>query len=132
MRLINAKTLKLELFNDPVPAHVPYAILSHTWSDDEVTFQDIQDLSIARSKAGFSKIAATCKKALAHDLDYVWVDTCCIDKSSSAELSEAINSMFRWYKNSLQCFAFLSDLPATGRAIILDEFRKCRWFTRAS
>ena len=75
MRLINAKTLKLELFNDPVPAHVPYAILSHTWSDDEETFQDIQDLSIARSKAGFSKLAATCKKALAHDLDYVWVDT---------------------------------------------------------
>lgn len=130
MRLINTQTFNLELFTDPVPAEVPYAILSHTWTDDEVTFEDMQDLSIARCKEGFSKVEATCQMAVKHGLQYAWVDTCCIDKSSSAELSEAINSMFRWYKNALLCYAFLSDLPAGKEAVVSDDFRECRWFTR--
>src|ERR1700733_5774134 len=107
MRLINTQTLELELFQDPVPKDLPYAILSHTWTEDEVTFDDMKDLSIAKSKKGFSKILSTCEMACDNGLQYAWVDTCCIDKSSSAELSEAINSMFRWYKHALVCFAFL-------------------------
>lgn len=131
MRLINVKTFKLEHFQDPVlPVDIPYAILSHTWADDEVTFQDMQDLSIASSKKGFAKIRATCEIAITYGLWYAWVDTCCIDKLSSAELSEAINSMFGWYKNALLCFAFLSDLPVDCQIEVSEDFRKCRWFTR--
>jgi hypothetical protein len=93
MRLINTSTLLLEDFTlRDIP---PYAILSHTWANDEVTFQDIlassPDLS---SKQGYTKIIETCRLAVEQGLGYAWVDTCCIDKSSSAELTESINSMF--------------------------------------
>jgi hypothetical protein len=90
----------------------------------------MEDLAIARTKNSFSKIEATCRTALDQGIHYVWVDTCCIDKSSSAELSEALNSMFRWYKNAIYCFAFLSDLPAGSQFRACDDVRKCRWFTR--
>jgi hypothetical protein len=129
MRLINVLTQKLEVFNDPVKK--PYAILSHRWEGDEVTFQDMQDLAIARKKvSSFSKIEATCRTALELGLHYVWVDTCCIDKSSSAELSEAINSMFHWYKNALYCLAFLSDVSAGSQFGASGDVGKSRWFTR--
>jgi hypothetical protein len=93
MWLINISTLKLEFFVDP--ENQKYAILSHTWEQEEVSFQDMKDLDYARSKAGFSKIQSTCDLAREQGLLYAWVDTCCIDKSSSAELTEAINSMFQ-------------------------------------
>jgi hypothetical protein len=129
MRLINVFTQKLEIFNDPVQK--PYAILSHRWEGDEVTFQDMQDLAIARKKiSSFSKIEATCRTALELGLHYVWIDTCCIDKSSSAELSEAINSMFHWYKNALYCFAFLSDVSAGSQFGAFGDVGKSLWFTR--
>ncbi|KAF4434180.1 Vegetative incompatibility protein HET-E-1 [Colletotrichum fructicola] len=92
MWLINTKTLRLEQIVDP--SSVDYAILSHTWGDDEVSFKDMKRLSKAKKKTGFVKIAKTCKLALKQDLRYAWIDTCCIDKTSSAELSEAINAMF--------------------------------------
>ncbi|KAH9218265.1 heterokaryon incompatibility protein-domain-containing protein [Leptodontidium sp. 2 PMI_412] len=130
MRLINAHTLELELFPDPVPSDVPYVILSHTWTDDEITFSDMQDLPIAISKASFVKIQKTCDIAISNGLQYVWVDTCCIDKTSSAELSEAINSMFRWYKNALICFAYLFDVPANCQLEGSPYFRDSRWFKR--
>ncbi|KAJ4855764.1 heterokaryon incompatibility protein (HET) domain-containing protein [Trichoderma breve] len=116
MRLINTRTLKLQQFLGKPP---PYAILSHTWGQEEVSFQDFQSPERRERLAGFSKINATCKKAYSHGLDYAWVDTCCIDKTSSAELSESINSMFKWYKNSAIAYAFLEDYPSPNR-----------WFTR--
>ncbi|KAH7134785.1 heterokaryon incompatibility protein-domain-containing protein [Dactylonectria estremocensis] len=130
MRLINARTLKLEVFNDP--ALTPYAILSHTWDGDEVSFEDMKDLKTARTKTpSFSKIEAACRLVLGEGLDYVWVDTCCIDKSSSAELLEAINSMFRWYNNAIYCLAYLSDLlPGDELIGALDAARNYRWFSR--
>ncbi|KAF4416907.1 Vegetative incompatibility protein HET-E-1 [Colletotrichum fructicola] len=94
MWLLDTQTLKLQEIVDP--STVNYAILSHTWEHDEVSFQDISDLDSARKKAGFSKISKTCELARQRSIPYAWVDTCCIDKSSSAELSEAINSMFQW------------------------------------
>ncbi|KID93689.1 HET domain protein, partial [Metarhizium majus ARSEF 297] len=130
MRLLNALTLQLELFPDPVPDKTPYAILSHTWAHDEVCFDDMKDVSSAQDKAGFAKIRAACAMTRHHGLGYIWVDTCCIDKSSSAELSEAINSMFRWYKKSTVCFAFLSDLPQSSHETDLSALRNCRWWTR--
>jgi hypothetical protein len=88
------------------------------------------DLRKARAKKGFSKIIETCRLARERGLGYAWIDTCCIDKSSSAELTEAINSMFNWYKESAICFAFLSDLPASECEVLENELRRCRWFTR--
>ncbi|KAL7800879.1 heterokaryon incompatibility domain-containing protein [Trichoderma afarasin] len=132
MRLINTRTLKLQSFHGKPP---PYAILSHTWGHEEVSFQDFQSPELREKLAGFSKISATCKKAYSHGLDYAWVDTCCIDKTSSAELSEAINSMFKWYKNSEIAYAFLEDYPSpkikkpTFRTTSVG-FGHSRWFTR--
>lgn len=107
-----------------------YAILSHTWGQDEVTFQDMQTPT-ATKKLGYAKIKHSCERALQNSLGYVWVDTCCIDKTSSAELSEAINSMMAWYAESEICYAYLADVPPKidGK---LDEaaFSRSRWFTR--
>lgn len=125
MHLINIDTFELERFDTNAP---PYAILSHRWRDGEVSFVEFQDPNKRQGKAGFSKISDTCAQARRNGLKYAWVDTCCIDKSSSAELSEAINSMFKWYQDSAVCFAFLDDV--TG---IYDEERplaKSEWFQR--
>lgn len=94
MRLINTKEIRLEKFFRAAKIP-PYAILSHTWGDDEVSLQHFQNISFRSSRKGFSKIKSACQEARRQGLDYLWVDTCCIDKTSSAELSEAINSMFK-------------------------------------
>ncbi|KAK3389956.1 heterokaryon incompatibility protein-domain-containing protein, partial [Podospora didyma] len=115
-----------------------YAILSHTWEDGEVTFQDIKDPAVASQKAGWVKIVQTCRLAKGQGFDRVWIDTCCIDKSSSAELSEAINSMFQWYKNADVCYVWLSDLPRApdgpnsqaSQNQLERDLPRCRWFTR--
>ena len=126
MRLINTTTLELEEF--PFDDKPSYAILSHTWSDSEVSYLDM--LSEGReSRAGWSKIVQTCELALCeYDLQYAWVDTCCIDKSSSAELTEAINSMFAWYRNARVCFAYLADLEPDVEFV--DSLASARWWTR--
>lgn len=108
MRLINVETYELkEFFSEKTP---PYAILSHTWGTEEVTFQDwarfkdesTKDQSVKgrsiKDKAGFQKIQGACCQAKNDNLEWLWCDTSCIDKSSSAELTEAINSMFAWYR----------------------------------
>jgi len=110
MRLINIKTFEIkELIGTTTP---PYAILSHTWGDAELTFQDMLDPAAARSKAGFAKVERCCQQALIDGLEWAWVDTCCIDKTSSAELSETINSMYKFYEQAMKCYAFLSDISS--------------------
>jgi hypothetical protein len=98
----------VEYFGRDIP---PYAILSHTWGADneEVTFKDLME-GKGKSKTGYRKLIFCRKQAAKDNLQYFWVDTCCIDKSSSAELSEAINSMFAWYRGSLVCYAYLWDV----------------------
>jgi Heterokaryon incompatibility protein (HET) len=86
MWLINASTTRLEPKPFYEPDIPPYAILSHTWGDDEVDFQDFKDEKAAKLKAGWAKIKNTCEKALSDGLQYAWIDTYCIDKSSSVEL----------------------------------------------
>ncbi|KAH8802704.1 heterokaryon incompatibility protein-domain-containing protein [Xylogone sp. PMI_703] len=87
-----------------------YAILSHTWEDGEVTLQEIQDdREVIKAKAGYQKVKASCELAKRDGFEYIWIDTCCIDKTNSTELFEAINSMFRWYKNSSICYVYLAD-----------------------
>ncbi|RMJ08439.1 hypothetical protein BHE90_005284 [Fusarium euwallaceae] len=130
MRLINTATLALvEFFGDQVPE---YIILSHTWQEEEVTFRDWADQALASRKKGYHKIVDTCELARKQGYGYVWVDTNCIDKSSSAELSEAINSMFSWYKGARVCYVYLSDVPspALGEPLDTKIFRRSRWFTR--
>jgi hypothetical protein len=115
----------------------PYAILSHTWQEEqEVTFDDLRSGN-GRHKTGYQKIVFCAQQAQRDGLDYCWVDTCCIDKSSSAELAEAINSMFRWYQNAQKCYAYLSDVSSyttDSNGVISRRwkpaFRQSRWFTR--
>lgn len=86
-----------------------YGILSHRWQDDEVSYSNVVD-GQAQKKKGWTKIRTFCQRCAEDGLSLAWVDTCCIDKSSSAELSEAINSMYRWYKNAYKCYVFLADV----------------------
>ncbi|KAK3380532.1 heterokaryon incompatibility protein-domain-containing protein [Lasiosphaeria ovina] len=103
MRLVDTKNLKLEEFvGDNVPK---YAILSHTWDSEELSFSDTSNLDEAMRKSGFAKFESSCAKVYKLGLEWLWIDTCCIDRSSSAELSEAINSMHRWYQASEVCLA---------------------------
>jgi hypothetical protein len=135
MRLLNVHTKKLEeFFGSAIPK---YAILSHRWGSKEVTFQDLnafdsqnwEPTAVKRTGPGLLKIVYTCLQAKKEDLGYVWVDTCCIDKSSSAELSEAINSMYAWYQGSDVCYAYLDDVRGLCDAYQAD-FTSSKWFTR--
>jgi len=129
-------SLTKDLVGDNIP---PYAILSHTWGADteEVTFKNLID-GTGKSKVGYNKIRFCGEKAASHGLQYFWVDTCCIDKSSSAELYEAINSMFEWYRNAAKCYVYLSDVWISKRKASdqfseftwESAFRASRWFTR--
>jgi len=95
---------------DTIP---PYAILSHTWGADamEVTFQDLTN-GTGKDKDGYKKIRFCQEQARQDGLEYFWIDTCCIDKSNMGELSQAIQSMFRWYRNAARCYVYLSDVSA--------------------
>lgn len=138
MWLIDTRTGALVSTINPVPG--TYVILSHTWgaAEEEISFQDFQRHEKASfsppegAKAkGFAKIEHTCSIARRRGLDFAWIDTCCIDKTSSAELSEAINSMFQWYRDAAFCIAYLQDLPPeTNSSPLATELPKCRWVTR--
>lgn len=197
MRLLNVKTLKLESYHH-AETTPPYAILSHVWEEEEVTFQDIDESvlgedfrelqnrftqlekqfnnlrqlvaesaynvsastsdqssashmesssteirgqtslsssppespALARAKRlkGWSKLQGCCHEADRFGLHHVWIDTCCIDKSNSSELSEAINSMFAWYRDAELCLAYLSDASDVKDAF--DPTRPSKWFSR--
>ncbi|CAI9634054.1 unnamed protein product [Alternaria burnsii] len=127
LRLDHDDELSLvERYEERIP---PYAILSHTWGadSDEVTYLDVVNMANLH-KLGWNKIHACAKQAKRDNLQYFWVDTCCIDKSSSAELTESINSMYNWYKKAKVCYVLLEDLPA--HLGLEDQIAKCRWFTR--
>lgn len=191
MRLIDVRTIELQWFNDD---QIPeYAILSHTWGADEVSYQELvwinrikafstsydtptssaathvdEDASsslmlaametMLRSstsfatnlsgvkqeedlmkRQGYAKIVNAAREAQNLGYKYIWVDTCCIDKSSSAELQEAINSMFRWYQNAEMCIVYLQDVwspsttPGNSRTaseIAKGAFETSRWTKR--
>jgi hypothetical protein len=130
MRLINTRTLEFsEFFGSDIPR---YAILSHTWGPEEVTYRDwLSRDESCLAKDGYRKIEGAANQALKDGLDWLWVDTNCIDKSSSAELTEAINSMYQWYMNSRICYAYLADVPDHHSQRKAQEcFKSSRWFTR--
>jgi hypothetical protein len=116
----------------------PYAILSHTWGtgeDDEVTFNDLNN-GTGINKPGFQKLQFCAKQAEHDDLNYFWVDTCCINKQDLNELTTAINSMFRWYQNAARCYVYLADVSVRTRDGQLNHvkwesaFGNSRWFKR--
>jgi hypothetical protein len=136
-----------EFYGKYVPA---YAILSHTWDEEEVTFQDfLEDRNRLQQLRGYKKIISCCRLASDDGYQYLWVDTCCINKNSSAKLSEAINSMYEWYHYAGICYAYLGDMDdaveiaANARSMLeegptmsADEIMKesrlasSRWFSR--
>ncbi|KAI1623441.1 heterokaryon incompatibility protein-domain-containing protein [Exophiala viscosa] len=120
MRLLHTTDLVLkEFFDNAIPR---YAILSHRWEEEEVNLQDFVAIrNMTKPDAGYRKILRCCKYAASCGCDWAWIDTCCIDKTSSAELSEAINSMYRWYRRATVCFVYLSDR---------DQLKASRWFSR--
>lgn len=142
MRLLNVHTLEFEEFVGEVGNGIPpYTILSHTWGPEEVTFKDYAERGReGTEKKGYDKIRGCCQLSESEGFQYVWIDTCCIDKGSSAELSEAINSMFQWYRDAAICYAYLSDVDASedpDNTLSVDSqsegsssFARSRWFTR--
>lgn len=149
MRLLDTRTGEFRWVDNP--EEVQYAILSHTWSPEgEQTYADLLTLQAevcaAREHLSDSntplpenevllraspKIRCVCERALAEGYDLIWVDSGCIDKTNSVELSEAINSMFQWYRNAAVCYAFLADVGSDEDPGAPDsQFRHSRWFTR--
>jgi hypothetical protein len=122
----------MEFFGNNIP---PYAILSHTWGSggEEVTFRDLVGHT-GKDKVGYAKIEFCGRRATTDDLQYFWVDTCCIDRSSSAELTEAINSMFHWYQKAARCYVYLSDVSVhdfdQADRLWKSAFLQSRWFSR--
>jgi tetratricopeptide (TPR) repeat protein len=137
MRLLHFDALGTPVLTDfrgkTIP---PYAILSHRWSGSEILFNDVQSEAYREKEESYKKLAFCAKQAAQDNLQYFWVDTCCIDKWNLAELSKAINSMFEWYKNAARCYVFLSDVSVstttepTQRSDWEASFRTSAWFTR--
>ncbi|KAK4206452.1 HET-domain-containing protein, partial [Rhypophila decipiens] len=129
--------LTKRLPNDNIPEIPPYAILSHTWGEEEVLFRDLAD-GTAKNKSGYAKIQFCGAQAERDGLRFFWVDTCCIDKSDKAdkaELQHALNSMFQWYRNAAKCYVYLTEVSrrkwdADGSSKWDLNLRGCRWFTR--
>ena len=139
---VDRRTKVLEFRDDETTT---YAILSHRWIDHtEVDYGEMVNLAKMdkaerdeiRGRLGYRKICDTCEQARKHQYEWVWIDTCCIDKRSSAELSEAINSMYRWYENSRVCYVYLHDVSDFDFPIASDESRYPKsngwpeWFSR--
>ncbi|KAI0742506.1 heterokaryon incompatibility protein-domain-containing protein [Daedaleopsis nitida] len=138
MWLLSTARAELQFFVSPESVPSPgFAILSHVWQQDEQTFQELQALRSKCASTGENprefaseKIRKCCQLAQRHGYAWLWVDTCCIDKTSSAELSEAINSMFRYYSAAGICYAFLQDVPLRRTDNITDLFARSKWYTR--
>jgi hypothetical protein len=130
MRLLNVNTFQFgNFFNAQVPK---YCILSHRWGDDEVTYENVKEQKINTMSAGYRKLHGACRLVQQLGYEWIWADMCCIDKSSSAELSEAINSMFVFYSQADLCIAYLTDVPASCRSLEgrAYYFYRSEWFTR--
>ncbi|KAI0753170.1 heterokaryon incompatibility protein-domain-containing protein [Daedaleopsis nitida] len=135
MWLLSTSRAELHFFNTPESVPGGYAILSHVWDQHEQTFQDVRALRSrwrrkprARTSA---KIKQSCKIAQRHGYRWVWIDTCCIDKTSSSELSEAINSMFRYYALSRVCYAYLRDVSSDCPVQeLFSDFWRSLWHRR--
>ncbi|KAI0378113.1 HET-domain-containing protein [Hypomontagnella monticulosa] len=144
MWLLNTETHVLEEFSEAQVSSRSYAILSHVWGSEEISFKDFEGNQAGlRSRRGWGKIVRFCDTARKHGLSHAWIDTCCIDKRNSADLTEAINSMYRYYYSAAACFIYLEDVHpsvkqeadslsslAAARAQLLEAVRATRWISR--
>ena len=139
MWLLSTADADLRFFSDPGAVPGGYAIISHTWSPKgEQSFQEVHTIGVKCKETGRNprdyvdkKIRDSCLVAERDGYAWVWMDTCCINKESSTELSEAINSMFSWYVLSEVCYAYLEDVHEGDDPREEDsEFRRSRWHTR--
>lgn len=126
MRLLNVHSLEFEEHHPPIP---PYAIASHRWKrSTEASIEDVRTKSNTE-QVGYKKVEdfAEYVRSRVTYVQWLWIDTCCIDQKSSQEVSEAINSMFEWYRNAEVCLAYLADVETTTNA---EDFRRSEWFGR--
>lgn len=131
MRLLDIRDVNNIVFYEPPPDQIPpYAILSHRWMSGEVSFQAFSTKA-GKKLPGYQKIKQCAQQAQVDELDFIWVDTCTIDKTSSSELSESINSMYRWYEEAAICYAFLVDVVDYEYPEGTDSpFRTSKWWQR--
>ncbi|PIL34418.1 hypothetical protein GSI_03193 [Ganoderma sinense ZZ0214-1] len=152
MRLLDTRTGHF-VEKDPKNSEFKYAILSHTWdANGEQTYKELKKIqkryaieAARRGSAGppfgaiwedgylSPKILKACRVAREHGYRYIWIDSCCIDQTSSSELSEAINCMYAWYKGAHVCYAYLADVPSLDSEDPKEDgsaFRESRWFKR--
>lgn len=129
MRLLHTKTFRSQEFL--LNRATKYAILSPTWEEgeeeeeeEEVTFQDMEN-GAARKMKGYTKLKKSCRRARDDGYTWIWIDTCCIDRKSSAELTESISAIFEYYSMSAVCYAYLADIKNPDESL-----QKSRWFTR--
>lgn len=131
MKLINVKSYELvEVLDSSIP---PYAILSHTWGGDDTVAPThwTRLATIQRSLPIPEKVIRACEDVHRRGITYLWVDSLCIDSSSSADLDEAVNGSLRRLRNASVCLVFLEDLPADSPAFDDNIWRKCRYWQRA-
>ena len=124
----------LNLTDDLPDQDIPeYVVVSHTWGAawQEIRLQDFQSQFSEQQtgKAGYAKIRFCSDQAAQHGYEYLWIDTCCIDQRNNVELTEAINSMFRWYREAARCYVYLSDVKFRNNNW-QNDFRSSKWFTR--
>ncbi|KAF3037174.1 hypothetical protein E8E11_005421 [Didymella keratinophila] len=137
MRLLHFDTLERLVSTDFRGKMIPpYAILSHRWGDSEILLEDITSGAYKDKQEGYRKLQFCAKQAAQDELQYFWIDTCCIDRWNLRERSKAINSMFLWYKNAKRCYVFLSDVSTATttetpqRSVWESSFRASAWFSR--
>ncbi|RYN82567.1 hypothetical protein AA0119_g13411 [Alternaria tenuissima] len=137
MRLLHYNAVGRLVFTDFRGKSIPpYAILSHRWSDSEILIEDISNETYKEKEEGYRKLQFCAERAARDELQYFWIDTCCIDRWNNNERSKAINSMFQWYKDAARCYVFLSDVSVSTETEPVQRsdweasFRASAWFTR--
>lgn len=141
MRLLHVKTLQFSEFVDDA-TRPKYVIASHRWTADEASYKEVKDgiaaQELAADNAGHRKVKAFARyvREKVASVDWLWIDTCCINKESDAELSYSINSMFKWYRNAELCLVFLAgvvdvaDSATVSPASAWASFEQDEWFRR--
>ncbi|KAH9911279.1 HET-domain-containing protein [Epithele typhae] len=141
MWLLSTDRAELHYFSSPDQVPGGYAILSHLWDDHELSLRELRALTTECAQMGTNprdrvprKLRMACTLARQHGYAWLWADTCCIDKTSQTELSEALNAMFRFYALSAICYAYLRDVPSDSSAangvFFHADFTRSLWHRR--
>ena len=146
MRLLSTHKIQVYEISSDTSSIPAYAILSHTWDGDEISLLDIEGLHgywesaagssdvLVSKKKSFEKIRRATRVARQHGFKYIWVDTCCVDRTNSDDVFEAVNNSYMWFQDAAACYAYLSDVEPADRDDVFAEkssFRRSRWFTRS-